>query len=97
VVYDDTDIIDMGPTMDIWDIDFAPENGWATNKEEIARVGHTYVIWTYDNHFAKVRIKSITSDRIVFDWAYQTAVGDPQLKPVVPGSIRDIKIKERSF
>lgn len=97
VVYDDTDIIDMGPTMDIWDIDFAPENGWAANKEEIARVGHTYVIWTYDNHFAKVRIKSITSDRIVFDWAYQTAVGDPQLKPVVPGGVRDIKIKERSF
>lgn len=97
VVYDDTDIIDMGPTMDIWDIDFAPENGWAPNKEEIARVGHTYVIWTYDNHFAKVRIKSITSERIVFDWAYQTAVGDPQLKPVVPGSVRDIKIKDRSF
>lgn len=97
VVYDDTDIIDMGPTMDIWDIDFAPDGGWSPNKEEIAKVGHTYVIWTYDNHFAKIRIKSITSDRIVFDWAYQTAAGDPQLKPVFPGVGRDLKIKERGI
>lgn len=97
VVYDDTDIMDMGPTMDIWDIDFAPETGWSPYKEEIAMVGHTYVIWTYDNHFAKIRIKSITSDRIVFDWAYQTVSGDPQLKPVVKGGSREIKVRERDI
>jgi hypothetical protein len=97
VVYDDTDIIDMGPTNDIWDIDFAPETGWSPYKDEIAKVGHTYVIWTYDNHFAKVRIKSMTSDRIVFDWAFQTAAGDPQLKPVLKGGTRDMKVKERSI
>lgn len=95
VVYDDTDIQDMGLTNDIWDIEFAPEGGWSPNKEEVAKAGHTYIIWTYDNHFAKIRIKSITADRIVFDWAYQTVSGDPQLKPVVPGGSRDLQMKLR--
>ena len=53
---------------------------------EIAYVGHTYVIWTLDNQFAKIRIKNINADRIVFDWAFQFVQGEPQLKPVVKGS-----------
>lgn len=75
----------MGLTNDIYDIPYAPANGWNPNKEEIAQIGHTYVIWTYDNHFAKIRVKNITSDRIVFDWAFQLVEGEPQLKPVVKG------------
>ncbi len=97
VVYDDTDIIDMGPTYDIYDIDFAPLSGWSPTKDVIAQVGHTYVIWTYDNHFAKVRISAITSERIVFDWAYQTVDGDPQLKPIVRDGTRDLKVRDRSL
>lgn len=79
-VYDDTDIQDMGPTNDIYDIPFAPTSGWSTTKDEIARVGHTYVIWTWDNHYAKIRVKAITGDRIVFDWAYQLVEGNRELK-----------------
>ena len=85
VVYEDTDIQDMGLTSDIYDIAYAPSSGWNPNKEEIAQVGHTYVIWTWDNHFAKIRIKNITADRVVFDWAFQLVEGEPQLKPVVKG------------
>ena len=85
-VWDDTDIQDMGATSDIYDIPYAPESGWSTTKDAIAIVGHTYVIWTYDNHFAKVRVKNITSDRVVFDWAFQLVEGEPQLKLVVKGS-----------
>ncbi len=87
-VWDDTDIKDMGPTNDIYDIPFAPTSGWAPDKYEVARVGHTYVVWTWDNHFAKVRIKNITNDRVVFDWAYQVAEGNNQLKPKVRGTER---------
>ncbi|MCK7520207.1 MAG: hypothetical protein MZV64_22200 [Ignavibacteriales bacterium] len=54
-VWDDTDIQDMGPTNDIYDIPFAPTSGWSTTKDAIAIVGHTYVIWTWDNHFAKIQ------------------------------------------
>lgn len=79
-VWDDTDIIDMGPTDDIWDIAFAPLDGWAPDKWVEATVGHTYVIWTWDNHFAKIRITAMTQDRMVFDWAFQTIQGEPMLK-----------------
>ncbi|NCQ17151.1 MAG: hypothetical protein GW805_02395 [Ignavibacteria bacterium] len=79
-VHKDTDIQDMGVTSDIYDIAFAPESGWSLSKDAVAIAGHTYVIWTWDNHFAKIRVKTITRDRIVFDWAFQLVEGNPQLK-----------------
>lgn len=85
-VWDDTDIQDMGPTNDIYDIPFAPTSGWSSTKDAIAKVGHTYVIWTWDNHYAKIRISNITNDRMVFDWAYQLVEGETQLKPSVFGN-----------
>ncbi len=87
-VHEDTDIQDMGRTSDIYDIDFAPIEGWVPllNGDNIkyveARVGHSYVIWTWDNHFAKIRISQITNERVVFDWAYQLIEGERQLKTV---------------
>ena len=75
----------MGQTNDIYDIPFAPTSGWSTTKDAIATVGHTYVIWTWDNHFAKFRISNITNDRVVFDWAYQLVEGETQLKPSANG------------
>lgn len=80
-VWDDTDIQNMGATGSLYDIPFAPSSGWATSKSVKAIPGNTYVIWTWDNHFAKVRVKSITPDRIVFDWSYQTVEGNVDLKP----------------
>jgi hypothetical protein len=79
-VWDDTDIQDMGPTNDIYDIPFAPTSGWSLTKDALAKAGHTYVFWTWDNHFAKVRISSITNERMVFDWSYQLIEGNTQLK-----------------
>lgn len=89
VVWDDTDIIDMGRTNSLYEIPFAPISGWSPTKDEIAKVGHTYVIWTWDNHFAKIRVKQITQDRIVFDWAFQTVAGNDQLKMKHPKEKRD--------
>jgi len=86
-VWDDSDIQDMGATNDIWDVDVAPTSGWIQKdsttdnfKYAEAIAGHTYVIWTWDNHFAKVRISNITNERIVFDWAYQLVEGNIELK-----------------
>ncbi len=85
-VWEDTDIQDMGPTYDIYDITEAPLNGWveqfpgANIKYVRAYPGHTYVIWTWDNHFAKIRIKNIDFNHLIFDWAYQTAEGNIELK-----------------
>ncbi len=80
VVYDDTDIQDMGPTIDIYDIDKAPISGWSPTKDVRLYVGHTYVVWTWDNHFAKFRVKYISPERVVFDWAYQLVEGNRELK-----------------
>lgn len=93
-VYDDTDIQDMGPTYDLYDIPYAPNAGWAASKSVRAVKGHTYVIWTFDNHFAKVRISQITPDRIVFDWSYQTVKGNVDLKPVKQGE-RKLELKTK--
>ena len=79
----------MGVTNSIYDISFAPADGWISMKEGEnvkyvkAIVGHTYVIWTLDNHFAKIRISQITEQRIVFDWAYQLLDGERQLKRAI--------------
>jgi len=85
-VWDDTDIQDMGLTTDIYDIPYAPTSGWSTTKDVFAKIGHTYVIWTWNNHYAKIRISNITNERVVFDWAYQTLEGEMQLKPSVNGN-----------
>lgn len=87
-VWDDTDIQDVGSTNDIYDIPYAPTSGWSPDKYVQARIGHTYVIWTWDNHFAKIRVHNITRDRVVFDWAYQLVEGDTQLKPKSNGEFR---------
>jgi hypothetical protein len=85
-VWNDTDIQSMGRTNDIYDISYAPVEGWVEllpndNVKYVRAIrGNTYVIWTYDNHFAKIRILDIYEDHIVFDWAYQTAPGNVELK-----------------
>lgn len=79
-VWDDSDIQDLGATQDIYDVRFAPITGWNTTKDARAIVGHTYVIWTFDNRFAKIRISAITADRVIFDWAFQTLEGERMLK-----------------
>lgn len=79
-VWNDSDIQDMGPTQDIYDIPYAPSEGWSPTKDAIAIPGHTYVIWTWDNHYAKIRVNSLTRDRMVFDWAFQTVNGNVDLK-----------------
>ena len=87
-VWNDTNIEDMGPTTDIYDVPYAPSSGWSSTHDEIAVPGHTYVIWTWDNYYAKIRVKNITNDRMIFDWAFQTVKGNIQLKPKSASSSR---------
>jgi hypothetical protein len=85
-VWNDTEIQDMGTTNDIYDIPYAPKTGWVpvkgndTFKYTEALIGHTYVVWTRDNHFAKVRISGISGSRMIFDWSYQLVQGNIELK-----------------
>ncbi|MEK6649431.1 MAG: hypothetical protein AABY75_00510 [Bacteroidota bacterium] len=84
LVWDDTDIQDLGYTGSLDEISSAPVNGWSPSKSAEAIPGHTYVVWTWDDHYAKVRVREVTSSRVVFDWAYQTTSGNTELRQHKP-------------
>ncbi len=84
----DTDIQDMGFTVDFDGIGWAPDIGWSELGYTEIILGHTYVIWTADNHFAKMRALSFNTgvgglSSVTYEWAYQTDPGNLELAPVV--------------
>jgi len=76
---DDTDIQDFGYIDSLDDIDWAPENGWSGLGWVELIVGHGYIVWTRDNHFAKFRVTQVGGECVKFDWAYQVDPGNPEL------------------
>lgn len=76
----DTDIQDMGYTGTLDDITIAPTAGWSPTGSAEAIIGHTYVVWTHDDHYAKMRLTEVSSTQVRFDWAYQPAASNTQLK-----------------
>lgn len=85
---DSTDIQDVGFTETFDEIGYAPQNGWSQLGYVELILGHTYVIWTSDYHFAKMRVVSINSGTgmVSFDWAYQTDADNPELAPAIVGN-----------
>jgi hypothetical protein len=83
-VWSDTDIQDVGFAESFDDIRVAPSSGWSPTRTTKVIRGHTYVVWTWDNHFAKVRITDLTPTKIVFDWSYQLVDGNRHLKSTRP-------------
>ncbi len=79
VVWDDSDIQDMGYTNNLDEITRAPQEGWNSTGDALAVRGHTYVVKTFDNHYAKIRVTDITPNSVIFDWAYQVDRGNPEL------------------
>ena len=74
-----TDLQDMGYTESFDDIGYAPTTGWSENGWAEVILGHTYVIWTRDLHYAKLRVTTITSSFVDFQWAYQLDQDNPEL------------------
>jgi hypothetical protein len=79
-VRSDSDIKDMGATQSLLDVRVAPSSGWSPTGDVLLRVGHTYVVWTWDDHYAKIRVTELSPGRVVFDWAYQLQKSNPMLK-----------------
>jgi hypothetical protein len=95
------DIQDMGFTDNFDEIGRAPLEGWSALGFAELILGHTYIIWTQDDRYAKVRINEIGSNFVIIDYAYQsgTAIagdgGEPEL--VAPnGDIIDASDFDRS-
>ena len=74
-----TDLQDMGYTGSLDDISASPTDGWSPDGSAVLVTGHTYVVWTHDNHFAKLRAVEVAPTWARLDWAYQVDPGNPEL------------------
>lgn len=74
----DTEIQDAG-FVALRDVDFGPPSGWSADGQVEAIVGHSYIVLTRDNHYAKFEVKSRSNASMLFDWAYQIDPGNPEL------------------
>ncbi len=79
-----TDIQDLGYTADFDEITYAPVDGWSRLGYVEVVVGHTYVVWTNDDHYAKIRVNSMTaSGAFSFTWGYQIDQSNLELSPPI--------------
>lgn len=85
--HSDDDVQDFGYTASLDDVDWAPEDGWSSVGWSEIILGHSYIIWTGDNRYAKIRVIGMGETWLRFDWAHQEDPGNPELKPVVPDSL----------
>ena len=72
----------MGYTYTLDEISWAPPDGWVLSTDGLELVeGHTYVIWTWDGFYAKLRVTNLDDDDeyVDFDWAYQVDHDNPEL------------------
>jgi len=73
-----TDLQDAG-FAELDDLDWAPPGGW-TGEDRVTLVeGHSYYVWTRDDHYAKFRVTDFDAERVVIDWAYQIDKSNPEL------------------
>jgi hypothetical protein len=78
------DIQDLGWTSSLDDVGWAPAEGWVRSPVGLEIVPqHTYVVWTWDDHYAKFRVTAVDPTNVVLDWAYQVDAGNQELAPPV--------------
>ena len=77
------DIQDAGYASSLDAVDVSPQGqtaGWSPTGSVELIPGHCYIVWTWDDHYAKFRVTGISVSDVSIDWAYQTAVGNPELR-----------------
>ncbi len=79
----DTKVQDAG-FVTLRDVDYAPPAGWSADGVVEAIVGHSYVFYTRDGHYAKLEVKTRGTGGITFDWAYQIDPDNPELARRMP-------------
>ncbi|OQX90033.1 MAG: hypothetical protein B6D65_00125 [candidate division Zixibacteria bacterium 4484_93] len=90
-----TDILIYGQIYSFDDIDYAPENGYIPGATVEIYPGWGYVIWTCDNHFAKLWITEATPEYVQFEWAYQTDTGNPELRERMNEKIKQLNKEDK--
>ena len=74
-----TSIQDAGYATSLDAVDFAATSGWSPSGTVEAVVGHNYVVWTRDDHYAKFRVTAVGPGSVTLDWAYQLDPGNGEL------------------
>ena len=74
-----TDLQDAGYATSLDAVDWAPNTGWSPSGTVELIIGHCYIVWTRDDHYAKFRVTSLSTAQVTFDWAYQSDPGNPEL------------------
>jgi hypothetical protein len=75
-----TDLQDAG-FVELDALDWAPPAGWTTEDRVTLIEGHSYYVWTRNDHFAKFRVIGLDPGRVTIDWAYQIDKANPELLP----------------
>lgn len=79
VANNDTRIQDFGYTDHLDDVNYAPQQGWSNLGWVELILGHSYIVETWNNHYAKFRVTWLGAGSVKFDWAYQVDEGNPEL------------------
>lgn len=70
--------------VNLVDVDYAPPTGWSADGVVEAIPGHSYIVLTRDNHYAKFEVRSRDGNGMLMDWAYQIDPDNPELVRRVP-------------
>jgi hypothetical protein len=70
------------PVTDLTSIDVAPASGFSTGAiEAVPGYGYVFEMLLADGlHYGALRVTHVSKDYVLFDWAYQTDPGNPELK-----------------
>lgn len=69
------------PVADLTSIDFAPASGYSRNMIQ-AVPGYGYVFQIVEGstvRYGALRVTDVSRDYVIFDWSFQTDVGNPEL------------------
>lgn len=77
---DSTLVQDAGYATTLDAVDWAPRVGYSPTGTVELIIGHCYVVRTKDHNFAKFRVKNLSPTAVVFDWAYQVAPDNQELR-----------------
>lgn len=61
------------------DVDYAPPSGWSADGVVEAIPGHSYIVLTAENHYAKFEVIARDGSSMLMNWAYQVAPDNPEL------------------
>jgi hypothetical protein len=86
--FTDTDIQDAGFAATLDAVDVAPLSGWSPTGTVELIPGHCYVvrIGSTTVNYGKFRVTGLSPTQVIIDWAYQTALNEPELRarPTTP-------------